>query len=234
MSATGFAVMAHRSGARSLRAAALLLVAASHGASCTRAKAPRPVRAPEVSAELARWAPPPREIAYDRKRVVGDIGLPMEPIRQRWSRAVVIGRALQFDITTGPPHPEPGRVVQRVRYSEDGLELLAEGPLRDGTPYWEPWVPPLVLLPAEPAVGATWKAEHQLAQDRVVRSCEIMTSDQCAAGLVVVCDREQSDFRLVTRDHYCPSEGWAGYESLLVRELQPAVRTWTEDLRRTL
>jgi hypothetical protein len=36
----------------------------------------------------------------------------------------------------------------------------------------------------------------------------------------------------VLRDHFCPGEGWTGFEALQQVEGQPSVRMWSEDVVR--
>lgn len=201
-------------------------------AGCPKAVENQVLTEQDLPPSLLKWAPPPRELAFDRKRVIADIGLPWEAVRQRWSKAHSAGDTLVYDVVTGVDADDAPKVVQRFAYGPGGISILAEGALVDGEPAWEPWLPPKLVLPAEPASGATWTEQHQHGSESVSRSCEIMVSDQCPGGLVSVCDREHDAFRLVTRDHFCPSEGWAGYESLLVRQGEPSIRTWTEGLRR--
>jgi hypothetical protein len=209
-------------------------IAAVGATGCVKAGPDDGVAGAAIPASLLRWAPPPREVAYERKRVIGDIGLPVEPIRQVWNGPVVAGRAALYDVTTGRPDPGARQVVQRMRYGAEGLAIVAEALVTDGQGELEPWVPAMVVLPVEPVVGAKWSADHRHGGESVARSCELLPSDQCAGGIVSVCDRVHFDYRLVVRDHFCPVEGWSGYESLLVREGQPSVRTWTEGLRRVL
>ncbi|TVQ91859.1 MAG: hypothetical protein EA397_08125 [Deltaproteobacteria bacterium] len=188
----------------------------------------------DLPASLLSWAAPPRELTFERKRVVSDVGLPWESVRQRWSEALPAGDSLHYDVVTGVDEPDAPQVVQRFAYGQAGVAIIAEGPMVDGQASLEPWLPPMLLLPVDPKVGATWEDRHEHGSEVVKRTCEILASDQCSEGLVSVCDREHPMFRLVTRDHFCPSEGWAGYESLLVREGEPSIRTWTEGLRRVL
>jgi hypothetical protein len=60
----------------------------------------------------------------------------------------------------------------------------------------------------------------------------VLPNDTCPDGLIVVCDRTQGELRIVVRDRFCAGSGWVGYESMVVRAGSPAVRTWTEGLRR--
>ena len=188
----------------------------------------------ELPPSLLSWASPPRELTFDRKRVVSDVGLPWESVRQRWSEALPAGDSLHYDVMTGVDEPDAPQVVQRFAYGKAGVAIIAEGPWVDGQPALEPWLPPMLLLPVDPKVGASWEGRHEHGSEVVQRSCEILASDLCSEGLVSVCDREHPTFRVITRDHFCPGEGWAGYESLLVREGEPSIRTWTEGLRRVL
>lgn len=182
--------------------------------------------------DLLRLAAPPLEIAYERKRVVGDIGLPLETVWQTWGPGQVVDGAIAFDVTTRAAGPDAAAVGQRWRYGADGLVIAAEGRVVDGALQPEPWEPPLLVLPRDAKAGARWEAEHTAGGERVARACELLVSEQCADGLVAVCDRKHDAFRLVTRDHFCPGVGWSGYESLLVRDGSPSVRTWTEEVRR--
>jgi hypothetical protein len=183
-----------------------------------------------VSAALLKMAGPPREVSYERKRVVGELGLPSQPVRSTWT--AVPGAAHHYDVMTGVDEPDTTKVAQRYRYGQDGLVVVAEGPLEAEGPALEPWVPPLVVLPEGARPGQAWESAHVHAGETVVRTCEIMGNDTCADGVIVVCDRTQGDLRVVVRDRFCPGTGWVGYESLVVRPGSPAVRTWTEGLRR--
>ena len=88
------------------------------------------------------------------------------------------------------------------------------------------------MLPPDAAVGSSWQGEHRQGELTISRTCEIMRSNLCDVGMVVVCDRIGGGLRIVTRDHYCEGQGWSGYESLLVRDEGGKVRTWTEGLTR--
>lgn len=192
-----------------------------------------PLVAARVPSEVLRLAPPPRQVRYERKRVVGAIGLPMDAVVQDWSFEAD-EPAVTYKVVTGIDAEKAKKVAQRMRYDKSGLSLVAEGVVaEDGSVAWESWDPPAVVLPAGVENGSTWEATHRTDAGSVPRSCEVMVSDLCGEGLVVVCDRQHDGFRLVTRDHFCPDQGgWAGYESLLVRPGTPGVRTWTEGVRR--
>lgn len=180
-------------------------------------------------------ATPPSTVTYDRKRVVGEIGLPTERIEQRWTRVTTDHLGIHYDVSVGSPGGA-ARVVRRHRHGADGVVLVAEGALDDaGTIVWEPWLPPARVLPADPVAHPTWSGSHTVGGVAVERSCEVTRpSEGCdGGGVVVVCEAAYPDFRLVTRDHYCEGIGWSGYESLVVRPTSPSVRTWTESLERS-
>lgn len=217
--------------ARVLLVASVLLLGA---VSCK--KGPRgAVTEAELPSELMQFAVPPQTLTYERKRVVGQIGLPVAPVRESWTRVTSDVKGVHYEVTIGVEQEGANRVVRRFRYGADGLVLVAEGPIEDsGEVTWEPWVPPAVVLPPQPQSAGAWEDTHTVGDEEVSRSCEIMSSSEpCDGdGLVVVCDSTWPAFRLVTRDHFCRSVGWSGYESLVVQEGHPTVRTWTEGLRR--
>ncbi|MFT7520496.1 MAG: hypothetical protein ACI9MC_002645 [Kiritimatiellia bacterium] len=188
--------------------------------------------AARVPVRVIQRAPPPRSIQWERKRVVGRVGLPLEPVVQRWTRFNAGRDAVVYDVITGGEEQGLPKVAQQLRYDRAGLSIVAEGTVKDGTPNYSVWEPPLLMLPPDAALGRKWSSQHTFDEQTVQRDCEILRSNLCDDGMVVVCDRSGGDLRLVTRDHYCAGQGWGGYESLLVREGQPAVRTWTEGLRR--
>jgi len=197
---------------------------------CSRA-APRRDAPAGLHPSLAQWASPLAEATYVRHRAVADVELPATPVRQRWLRDG--GDPWVFEARTSALTADAPEVAQRFAYGPAGLSIRAEGAVVDDRPSWVPWDPPLLVLPVEPAIGTRWQGEHRHAEERVERACELLRSDACADGLVVVCERTHLGFRLITRDHFCRGDGWAGYESLLVRPNQPSVRTWTSDVNRS-
>lgn len=182
-----------------------------------------------ISAALIAWASPPVELRYERHRAVADVEMPSATVRASWSREP--GLVGTYDVRTAAVTQGAPEVAQRFVYGRSGLAISAEGAVVDGVADWVSWEPPLLVLPAEPAIGARWESGHQHGDVAVTRTCELLGSDLCPQGLVAVCEREQEAFRLVTRDHFCRGQGWSGYESLLVRPGQPPVRTWTTDVR---
>lgn len=203
------------------------------GVSCKKA-APDALVGAGVARSTTQLAAPPREVRYERKRVVGALGLPAEPILEVWTPVSADRRGVVYEVSTTVDVPEPRPVSRQFRYGRDGLELLADGRRADdGTVAWSPWDPPLVLLPADASATSTWGGTHSMAGQQVDRTCEVLSRAECAGeGLVVVCDATWPEFRLVTRDHFCRDVGWSGYESLVIRDGHPDVRTWTEGVRR--
>jgi hypothetical protein len=89
-----------------------------------------------------------------------------------------------------------------------------------------------MVLPRTPEVGVSWSATHVKNGRTSVRTCEIMAAPHCAGGVVTVCESRKELGLVVLRDHFCPGEGWTGFEALQQVEGQPSVRMWSEDVVR--
>ncbi|MFK7927037.1 MAG: hypothetical protein AB8H79_02525 [Myxococcota bacterium] len=215
-----------------MRSAALcVLVGAAVVSGCKKSP---PDALASVGNAVLDYASPPREVQYERRRVVGQLGVPTQPIRETWTRLDAVDKGAQYRVSVGVVGEPQDRVANLLSYTDAGLLISGEGTYaKDGELVFGTWAPPKTLLPPAPAVGMSWDGQHSLGDLSEYRSCEIMSSKQCDGdGLVVVCDVKRTEFRVVTRDHFCRDVGWSGYESLVVRQGHPDVRTWTEGVRR--
>lgn len=176
------------------------------------------------------WAPPPSVVEYTRLNVAGPFPLPDVRVREEWSGPTLDGDLAVYEITTFDVTSGAPRRIETTRafYGPDGFGWLGtvEG---DG---FVPWTPPQVVLPAAPAVGATWTATHDKAGVTSTRSCELLASEVCEGGIVSVCDSERKEGRIVLRDHFCPGVGWSGFEALVLGGGKPEVRMWSEEVVR--
>ncbi len=179
-------------------------------------------------ANLQTVAPAPRAVEWREQVTINDAVMLSIKVWQTWEGPrFEDGR----EVYTVVEKQDDGRGVQvrqqfDVFYGPEGYGYLGTRP--EGGPL-DPYKPPEVVLPLEPVVGATWSSVHRKGVTDSDRSCELIESDLCKGGMVSVCDTVRPDTRVVTRDHFCPVIGWAGYESLFVREGQRE-RRWTEAL----
>lgn len=125
------------------------------------------------------------------------------------------------------------RAVYEVYRGPSGFGYLAT----DNAAGRVTWDPPEVIFPAAPKVGDRWTATHLKGARSIERSCEILASELCPEGLVSVCDAtsiggDGLSSRTIVREHLCPDVGWAGYESMFVKDTASEKR-WTEELTRT-
>lgn len=215
---------------RGLAPLALLLTL---GVGCKK-MAPGAAGASDEAPELGMWAIAPRELTYRRHRAVSGLELPVEAVQERWTRVQTAGPGRTYVVETGVETGQKTPVLRKFHYGPAGLTILADGRMGAvGEVEWTPWAPPKLVLPAGASTSSSWDGQHAVGDDSVYRSCEIMASTDCPdEGLVVVCDGRWPEFRVVTRDHFCRNVGWFGYESMLIRDGQPPVRTWTRDVQR--
>ena len=177
------------------------------------------------------WATPPTTVTFVRVNDAGPFQLPDKPMKMTWSGPTVLDDLLVYDVVTQDLTLENPVVVERVRqfYGPAGYGYL--GTL-DEAGKLDAWQPPEIVLPPHPKVGDTWADVHRKSDRTIERSCEIMASNLCPGGIVSVCDSTMPDGRVILRDHFCPGIGWAGFEALVLKDGQPNVRMWSEDLAR--
>jgi hypothetical protein len=183
-----------------------------------------------VSPALMRLAPPPQVVEYDRHTVAGPFGLPDLRHREEWGAPTPTGHDLVWDVATWDVTDDGRDLIETVRvfYGPDGYGFL--GTVVDGA--LEPWEPRQVVLPPDPHVGDTWTATHTKGGRTGERTCEIMATDHCIGGVVSVCESKKPDGVVVLRDHFCPGDGWVGFEALQMVGSNPPVRMWSEEVTR--
>ena len=193
---------------------------------CTGGK-PAPI---EVASGVQLLAPAPEVVGYTRINVAGPIALPDVKIEERWDGPHLGGDVITYDVTTWDITGEE-RVLESVRhfYGKAGYGYL--GTL-DEAGELQAWTPPQIVLPADPSVGQSWGGTHRKGDATSARTCEILNSDYCAGGIVVVCDSRRDGATVVIRDHFCSDAGWGGFEAMFQGGSNPTVRMWSEDLTR--
>lgn len=189
-------------------------------------------RTPELPGSLGRWAPPPRRVRYARVGRAGDIALHRVLIEEDWgplqqTEAGLEVRRTTRDITAGPEAPPRVLEDALVGYTAEGLVDLglfeADGGLRR-------WHPPQVVLPAEPAAGATWTGTHRRGEVQSSREVSIQACTEHKGCLVSVAEVRRPGGVLVLRMHFAGGDGFQGYEALVHSQGGPPVRMWTEAL----
>ncbi len=188
--------------------------------------------APSIPAGIQSVAPPPKTVEYTRVNVAGDVALPENRIREDWVGPALSDDLLTWDVTsTDITAGGRGQRLETVRHfvGKDGYGYLGTVDEAGALTAWEPRQ---VLLPPDPKVGDTWTAEHTKASSVSKRSCEILDSDYCPGGIVVVCDSRKDGGVIILRDHFCQGVGWGGFEALVQTGNSPSVRMWSEELIR--
>lgn len=190
---------------------------------------------PEVSpSPLLRFAPPPRRVRYVRCGDAGVFELPRVSLEETWADgsafrpeslegAWTLYRRTTRERVDGSPGPITEDAL--VAYGPDGLVDL-------GTftgEVLELYSPHQVVLPAEPAVGASWSGTHQRGERTSTRSVELVAGEQ-PGELVSVAEVRREDGVLVLRNRYVEGEGWIGYEALVQVPGRPSLRMWSEGL----
>ena len=177
------------------------------------------------------FAKPAATIDYDRHTVAGPFPLPVLQHREEWQPPIVQGDNTLYDVktydTTDGNHDWMETV--RVFYGPAGYGFFGTVD-EDGDV--ERWEPAQVVLPANPAIGDTWTATHTKGNRSSERSCEIMPASHCAGGIVSVCESRREIGVVVLRDHFCPAQGWVGFEALQSVGAQPPLRMWSETIAR--
>ena len=176
--------------------------------------------------ELLRWAPPPRKFRYARVGRAGNFELPRLIVEEAWSDATQQdGRAVFRRISTVVG--DKPRVIEDalIGYGEDGLTDLGT---RDRAGVLTLWSPPQVVLPVEPAVGATWEDTHTQGETQSQRSVEVVACITHQRCLVVISTSKRATGMLVMRSHYAEGEGMCGFEALAQTADRPTVRMWSE------
>ena len=185
---------------------------------------------------LARLAPPPLRVRYARVGQAGPFALPRVVLEEDWGDPWIEGDTVRFRRRTrelgpagGPAPADGGRVVEDalVAYGPEGLCDLGTFD-RAGT--LSLWSPPQVVLPAAPAAGAQWSAEHRRGDETTARSVELLACTDHPGCLVSVAEMRRAGAVMVLRVHFSPGDGFGGYQALIQREGQPPIRTWTEAL----
>jgi len=179
---------------------------------------------------LTPFAAPPTSVEYARYTVAGPFDLPVLTHREEWAGPTPIGDDLTWDVATWDTTGGARDLLETVRVYLGPGGYGFVGTVEDGTLI--PWDPPQQLLPADPHVGDTWQQTHTKAGRSSERSCEIQAEAACDGGLVVVCESQKPSGVVVLRDHFCPDEGWVGFEALQRVDDQPPVRMWSEQVVR--
>ena len=177
---------------------------------------------------LLRWAPPLRQVRYDRVGTAGGFDLPRASHEERWEAPTQVGEAVHIRRRTHDlADAKSPRLVEdaMISYGADGLCDLgtfgADGLL-------SAWDPPSVVLPASPAPGLSWLAAHQRATTVTERSVELQSCTEHAHCLVSVAQTRRTDGLLILRTHFGDGAGFQGWEALVQSPGQPVVRLWTE------
>jgi hypothetical protein len=180
--------------------------------------------------EVRKWAPPPEVVTYNRINCAGPLPLPDVPSRDEWVGPELEDGRLVYTVTTYDTRQDPPAELYKFKafYGPEGFGYLGSW----NKDVYTAWVPPEIVLPADPQVGQTWQAVHQQGTSTSDRSCEIVKSNLCDGGIVSVCDSKRDGGRIIMRDHFCPSIGWAGFEAMAVAGDNPPVRMWSEHLVR--
>jgi len=216
-----------RSEAVMKRILAAALLASQLGASCHHVQA-----GAQMQAALQQVVPPPREVRYTRVNIAGDVALPETQVREVWNGPHMDGDLVTYDVRSfDTTHDIDGVLLSTDRhfFGPGGYGFLGSV---DQAGVLQPYDPPQIVLPPNPKVGQTWSAEHHKGDITSVRSCEILASDYCDAGIVVVCESHREGGVVVLRDHFCEGLGWGGFEALVQTGRTPSVRMWSEDLVR--
>ena len=184
-----------------------------------------------VPTPLLRWAPAPRAIRYARCGNAGAFDLPRVVLEEQWGDPIDRAGRRTYRRITRQLEPGPPRVTEDalVGYGPDGLVDL--GVFVDGA--LSPYEPPQVVLPPQPAVGATWSGAHTRADRTSERAVTLQACTDHADCIVSVAEIRRPDGVLVLRTHFVEGDGWSGYEALVQAPGRPTVRTWTEAVSRT-
>ena len=176
-------------------------------------------------------APPPGVVEYDRYTVAGPFDLPVLRHRETWVGPEARGELTLYEVETVDATDGASDLLETVVvfYGPTGYGFL--GTLdEDGS--LVAWEPPQVVLPANPVVGETWSATHTKAGRVSERSCELMRAEHCEGGVVSVCESRREQSVVVLRDHFCPGQGWSGFEALQQVGSQPPLRMWSQEVLR--
>ena len=176
---------------------------------------------------LLLWAPPLPKVRYTRVGRAGPFELPKQVLEERSSEPRLEGdRALirrwTFDVTAAE------------RLTEDALiAYTAEGLLDIGTfgddGELSAWDPPQLVMPAAPAAGASWAADHTRGEATTSRKGEVIGCPEHPDCLVAISESRRPDGILVLRRHFFKGQGYRGYEALVRMPGQPDMHIWTED-----
>ncbi len=177
------------------------------------------------------YAKPASTVDYDRHTVAGPFPLPVLQHREEWQGPIVQGERTFYDVETYDITDGGHDWMETVRVFYGPLGYGFAGTLdEDGD--LEAWEPAQVVLPAKPRVGDTWTQTHTKGSRSSERSCEIMVAEHCAGGIVSVCESKRPLGVVVLRDHFCPAQGWVGFEALQSVGNQPPLRMWSETIAR--
>ena len=186
----------------------------------------------DVPASLLRWAPPPRRVRYARCGNAGAFELPRVTLEEHWSDPTEEDGRLVYRRTTRQVSEGTDKIVEDalVGYGPDGLVDL--GVFVDGI--LSRYEPPQVVLPPDPAPGASWAAEHRRGDRTSKRTVELVACPQHPDCLLSVAEIRRPDGALVLRTHFAEGEGWSGYDALVQAPNRPTVRTWSEAVSLTV
>jgi hypothetical protein len=180
-------------------------------------------------AALDALAQPPYRVEYREHRVLGPVDLGSARVAQTWDGPETLeGRQVYTVQEVELDEGASVRARYRVFYGPEGFGYL--GTYASSGEFLA-YDPPEVVLPPDPRVGTAWSASHTHGDRAKVRTCEIMASTLCPPGLVVVCETQEEGARTIFRDHFCPGEGWVGFEAMQIRD-DVASRMWSDELVR--
>lgn len=181
-----------------------------------------------IPAALRRWALPPAKVRYARVGQAGPFELPRAILEESWGEPWEEEGELRFRRKTWDrTAPDaPAKLVEDalVSYGPDGLADLGTY-AADGT--LSLWTPPQIVLPAEPAPGASWEDVHRRGDEESRRSVELRID---GSRLLSIAELRRPGAVMVLRMRFAAGDGFQGYEALIQRDSQPPIRTWTEAL----
>lgn len=212
-------------GDRAFWAAAIVLAACGKGPAPAPAAAgaalPAPIPWPSTLEYVEHTQPGPMPAVADRVREVWQ-EVPGESPPEGFTGAVV------EVITTHPDQDPEGRAAVRTRYV-----VGPEGAAHFAVLRPEGWVPyaPKVELPARVALGDRWSGVHGEGDRRNERTCEVEATPFCADGWAVACTIHWETRATWMRHHWCPADGWRGFEAVLNSGPLP-MRIWSSGVSR--
>lgn len=181
--------------------------------------------APEA---VSRLAVPHHSVVWTENLVFGAMPAMTVRIQQDWAGPERQGDRATYVLTEQRIDAEGAKVrdTTRVFYGPEGYGYLEA---QDSAKLWLGWDPPQLVLPADPALGATWTTSHVRGGKSSERTCELQPNDRCLGGVIAVCESRVEAKRRVFRDFFCPDVGWTGFEALQVAP-EGQVRIWSTDV----